>query len=82
MNDDVNARQIAQDGLQRVEEAILKLLDSNPQGLRNTQVADLLDLRSDFRGRQRDYLTYSVLGGLIAKGKAYWDQQTKIFSRV
>lgn len=73
MNDDVNARQIAQDGLQRVEEAILKLLDSNPQGLRNTQIADLLDLRSDFRGRQGDYLTCSVLGGLIAKGRVYWD---------
>ena len=82
MKDDTNAQQIAQDGLQLVEEAILKLLDSNLQGLRNTQIADLLDLRSDFRGRQRDYLTYSVLGGLIAKGKVNWDQQTKIFSRV
>ena len=68
MKDDLNARQIAQDGLQRVEEGILKLLDSNPPGLRNAEIADLLDLRSDFRGRQRDDLTYSVLGGLIAKG--------------
>ncbi len=69
MNADSAALREAQDGLKKIEDAILKLLDQNPGGLRNSEIADLLHLRSDFLGRQKDWLTYSVLGGLIAKGK-------------
>ena len=75
-------RELAQSGLQQIEEAILRLLSSNPQGLRNSEIAELLNLRSDFRGRQKDYLTYSVLGGLIAHGKVVRDEKTKLFSRL
>ena len=71
----------AQDGLHRIEDAVLKLLDANPQGLRNAQIAELLDLRSHFNGRQRDYLTYSVLGGLLDSGRVDRDPRTKIFTR-
>jgi hypothetical protein len=39
-----------------------------------------LSLRSDFRGRQKDYLTYSVLGGLIHQGRVDWNQKTKVFT--
>ena len=70
----------AQDGLQRIEQGILTLLHDNPQGLRNSEVADLLSLHSNFRGSQKDYLTYSVLGGLLAQGKVSWDHETKTFS--
>ena len=68
--------------LRHIEEAILRLLDSNPQGLQNVQIAGLLNLRSDFVGRQRNYLTYSVLGGLLAHGAVEWDQGIKIFTKV
>ena len=80
MNTDIMAYTMAQEGLQQIEEAIFKLLAANPQGLRNAQIADLLGLHSDFRGRQRDYLTYSVLGGLLAKGKAVRSDETKLFT--
>ena len=72
----------AQEGLHLIEESIIRLLESNPQGLRNAQIADLLGLRSDFRGSQRNYLTYSVLGGLIHKEKIRRDDETKRFFRV
>ena len=73
---------MAQEGLQLIEQAILRLLEANPRGLRNAQIADLLGLHSDFRGNQKDYLTYSALGGLIAKGKIIRNDETKLFSNV
>ncbi len=82
MNTNTTAYSMAQMGLRQIEQAIIRLLETNPQGLRNAQVADLLGLHSDFRGNQKDYLTYSVLGGLIAKGKATRNDETKLFSSV
>ncbi len=76
-----NSRELAQLGLQHIEDAILRLLDANPQGLRNVDVARALELRSDFPGRQRDYISYSVLGGLLARGLVDWNQQSKLFTK-
>ena len=73
---------LAQAGLRQIEDAILRLLEANPQDLRNSEMADLLGLRSDFRGRQKNFLTYSVLGGLLSKGQVDWDQNTKLFAKV
>ena len=64
-----------------MERAILMLLESHPQGLRNSQMADLLGLRSSIRDGQRNYLTYSVLGGLMARGLVEQDRSTKVFTR-
>lgn len=73
---------LAQQGVKTIETTILGLLESHPEGLRNSQIASMLGLRSSFRGRQRDYLSYSVLGGLLAQGKVIWDQTTKLFTVV
>jgi hypothetical protein len=75
------ARVLAQEGLRHIESAILMLLDSYPDGLRNSQIAELLGLRSSIRGRQRNYLTYSVLGGLMDQGKIAQDCETSIFTK-
>ena len=82
MSNDVAARALAQEGLRHIENAILMLLESHPAGLRNSQIADALGLRSSIRGRQRNYLTYSVLGGLMDQGKVAQDQETSIFTKV
>ena len=82
MNDDSDTRQMALAGLRRIEDSILTLLSRNPQGLRNSKIADALGLRSDFQGRQKDYLTYSVLGGLLAQDKVARDPETKLFTAV
>ena len=82
MTDDTAARVLAQEGLRHIEQAILMLLDAHPNGLRNAQIAEALGLRSSIRDGQRNYLTYSVLGGLMARGDVVQDRDTKIFTRV
>ena len=54
MNIEPGSQALAQEGLRQIETAVLQLLDANPQGLRNAQIAESLGLRSDFRGRQKD----------------------------
>lgn len=76
------AKVLAQEGLRHIERAILMLLEDHPAGLRNSQIADLLGLRSSIRGRQRNYLTYSVLGGLMDKGKVAQDREISTFTWV
>ncbi len=58
MNTDTTAHAMAQEGLHQIEEAILRLLTVNPQGLRNFEIADLLGLRSNSLGNQRNFLIY------------------------
>ena len=59
----------AQLGLDLLKSAILDSAKANPAGISNSDAARLLGLRSDYRGRQKDYLSYSVLGLLIREGK-------------
>ena len=80
MTSDTAARILAEEGLRHIERAILMLLEANTQGLGNSQIADRLGLHSDMRGQQRDYLTYSVLGGLLARGLVVQDSSTRRFS--
>ena len=73
MNNETTAYSMAQAGLRQIEEALVRLLEANPQGLRNVEIADSLGLRSSSLGNQRNYLTYSVLGNLIDEGKVVKD---------
>lgn len=59
----------AQLGLQLVKSAVLELAQANPAGISNSDAASLLGLRSDYLGKQKDYLSYSVLGLLMREGK-------------
>ena len=59
----------AQLGLSILKGAVVKLIDANPEGVTNADVASSLGLRSDYRGRQKDYLSYSILGLLLREGK-------------
>ena len=61
----MNPHEKAQQGLSLLKEAILEILASHPEGLQNAQVADLLGLRSDYKGANKDYLSWSVLGLLF-----------------
>lgn len=61
----------AQIGLEFLKTAILEFIRANPTGIANADAASLLGLRSDYRGRQKDYLSYSVLGLLLREGKIH-----------
>jgi hypothetical protein len=51
-----------------LEQAIIDYLESHPEGAINNQIARDLGLESDFEGRQQNYLSYSLLGGLLERG--------------
>ena len=66
----------AQLGLQLLKTAILELAKANPGGITNSDAASLLGLPSDYRGKQKDYLSYSVLGLLMREGKVVREAET------
>lgn len=59
----------AQIGLELIKSAIVEFVEANTDGITNADAASLLGLRSDYRGRQKDYLSYSVLGLLLREGR-------------
>jgi len=59
----------AQLGLAMLKKAVLDLARANAGGITNADAASVLGLRSDYRGQQKDYLSYSVLGLLLREGK-------------
>lgn len=67
----------AQLGLQFLKTTVIEMAKANPTGVTNSDLASLLGLRSDYKGRQKDYLTYSVLGLLLREGKIIRDSVTK-----
>jgi uncharacterized protein len=60
--------EIAQEGLKQLKQAVIALLKSRPDGLRNVEIASALGIRSDHDGKQEDYLSYSILGLLMRSG--------------
>ena len=66
----------AQLGLQLLKTSIHELAKANPSGITNSDAASLLGLRSDYRGKQKDYLSYSVLGLLLREGKVVREPET------
>jgi hypothetical protein len=59
----------AQLGLELLKSSVFELAKANPEGVTNSDVASVLGLRSDYKGRQKDYLSYSILGLLLREGK-------------
>ena len=75
-------KRVAQLGLRLIEEAILTLLHSRPEGLGNSEIAQQLNLESEIRDAHKNMLTHSMLGGLLAKGKVAQDNSTKRWTNV
>ncbi len=67
----------AQMGLTMLMRSVAKLIEVNPQGATNAEVASSLGLRSDYEGKQKDYLSYSLLGLLLREGRIFRDDRTK-----
>lgn len=53
---------------EELEAAILDYLKARPEGALNSDIARDLGLESDFDGRQKNYLSYSLLGGMMKRG--------------
>jgi hypothetical protein len=65
----MDAQEKAKQGVALVKEAIIDLLRAAPNGLTNAQIVNVLGLESDYEGKQRNYLSWSVLGVLLGEGK-------------
>ena len=55
----------AQDGLKRIENAILGLLSDVPDGLTNSTIAAELGLKTSGIKGQKNYLTWSILQEMV-----------------
>lgn len=64
----------SQFGLSFLKDAILEFIEANPDGIKNSEFAHFLNLHSDNNGKQKDYLTYSVLGILMRENKIEKDK--------
>ena len=65
MENHLTLSSLAQSGFHNIQKAILELLGENPQGLGNSEIADILGLKTGLDGRQKDYLTWSILQDLV-----------------
>lgn len=59
----------AKTAVELLKEAVLEVLRTHPQGLTHAEIVKILDIPSDFKGNQKNYLSWSVLGLLINAGK-------------
>ncbi len=62
-------REKAQLGLTLLKDAVLEFAKANRSGISNADAASVLGLRSHYGGGSKDYLSYSVIGLLMAEGK-------------
>jgi len=58
----------AQAGLALIKAAILEYLAAHQNGVRNAEITQALGLESDFEGKQKNYLAWSILGLLVSEG--------------
>jgi hypothetical protein len=61
------AEERASVGREILLQAVLDLLEVNPQGVTNSEIASVLGLRSEHLGGAKDYLSYSLLGILLSR---------------
>jgi hypothetical protein len=61
--------QKAAEGLQLLKEAITEVIANHPEGISNAEIARILDIQSDYKGANHDYLSWSVLGLLLNNQK-------------
>ena len=69
LNLPIGTYELAATGIGFIKKAMLEFLKANPGGIKNAEFARYLNLHSDNAGKQKDYLTYSILGILMRENK-------------
>jgi hypothetical protein len=70
---DLDQRERAQLGLQYIEDAVVNLLVSHPNGLDERQIADTLGLSADLPPARREMIASGILELLARSGRILWD---------
>ncbi|MDQ1094347.1 hypothetical protein QE400_003760 [Xanthomonas sacchari] len=64
----------AANALDSLKLVILEYLEKHPNGVGNSQLARDLGLESDFQGRQKNYLSWAVIGLLVNEGRVVFQK--------
>jgi hypothetical protein len=56
-------------GLELIKESVLDYLDQRPKGASHAEIVRDLALESDYEGKQRNYLSWSVVGLLLGENR-------------
>lgn len=65
----MTATEKSNEGLALLKEALIDYLAKHPEGVGNSDLARDLGLESDFQGKQKNYLSWSVIGLLVNEGR-------------
>lgn len=76
---DLDERELAQQGLKNIEDAIVGLLTRHPQGLSCAQIAEMLGLHSDFVPEEPDLVAAGILTLLAKSGRILWDGDAQLY---
>ena len=68
--------QQAQAALSSLKQTIFDYISLNPKGVTSTDIVKSLDLYSDFEGKQKNYLSWSVVGILVNEGKIHYETRS------
>jgi uncharacterized protein len=77
-------RMRAQAALADLKAAVLAEIDSSERGLTNAALVKSLGLESDYEGKNRNYLSWSILGMLLSGKKVHYrgtGHQKRYFTR-
>lgn len=65
-------KQNAREGLRLLKDAVCEYPEAKPDGAPHVDICHDLGLESDFDGRAKNYLSYSVLGLLFREKKIHY----------
>ena len=68
-------QQKAAAGVEHLKQAILDYLALHPDGVAHSQIVTDLGLESDYEGTQKNYLSWSVIGLLLAERRVRYERR-------
>lgn len=76
---ELHSRELAQRGLQYIEDAIVGLLTRHSGGMPKEEIAEALGLRTDLAQEHRDLVIAGILELLVKSGRIIWDEKEQIY---
>lgn len=71
----MTSKEKAASGVEQIKDAIVDYLREHPEGVQHARIVDDLELHSDYEGEQHNYLSWSVLGLLLAEKRVRYERR-------
>jgi hypothetical protein len=62
-------------GLRLIKEGLLEYVSMHAEGVAHSKIVSDLGLESNYEGRQKNYLSFSVLGLLVNEGHVRYEKR-------